>query len=56
MVVLTTLGRGGGLLHQSVDSQVQNMITNWTQSDLSLCKNEGSKRSKIKVIENQGEY
>ncbi len=39
--------RGGGILHQIFGNRVQHAIKNWTKSDLRLCKNEGSKRSKI---------
>ncbi len=30
--------RGGGLLHQFFGNRVQHVITNWTQSNLRLCK------------------
>ncbi len=36
-----------GVLYQISGSQVQHMMKNWTKSDQSFCKYEGSKRSKI---------
>ncbi len=36
-------GGGGGGLHQIFGTQVQHTKKKWTQSDLSFCKNEGSK-------------
>ncbi len=38
---------GGGGIQEIYSSQIQHKITNWTQSDLRFCKNEGSERSKI---------
>ncbi len=40
-------GGGGGALHNIFGSQVRHAINNWTQPDLNVCKNKGSKRSKI---------
>ncbi len=56
--VFRALG-GGGVLHQMFGTRVQHTKKKWTQSDLSFCKNEGSKHFKLmeKVvnwIENEG--
>ncbi len=50
---------GGGVLHQIFGTRVQHTKKKWTQSDLSFCKNEGSKFLKsmetgVNWIENEG--
>ncbi len=42
-----SMGGGERELHQIFGNWVQHTIKNWTQSDVTFCKNEGSKRSKI---------
>ncbi len=38
---------GGGVLQHIFGRGVHHAIKNWTETDLSFCENEGSKRSKI---------
>ncbi len=48
-----------GVLHQIFSTRVQHTKKEWTQSDISFCKNEGSKKLKlmekgVNWIENEG--
>ncbi len=49
----------GGVLLQIFGTRVQHTKKKWTQSDLSFCKNEGSKKlilmeKEVNLIENEG--